>query len=169
MTVRPVSLREAATGPDRLIGLLLLASAALLAAGWTLPVMSVRTAFIFYDEVSIASGAVKLMEGGQYFLFAVIVIFSILFPAAKLLAALYVWYLADLARLRLSRLVAWIEALGKWSMLDVFVIALLVVMIQGTLLSDVALHAGLYAFAAAVLLGMVLTHRLARLVRRLEG
>jgi paraquat-inducible protein A len=166
---RARTLRAAATGPDRLIGVLLLASAALLGIGWALPVMSLRTAFIFYDEVSIASGAIKLLQGRQIFLFAVIVVFSILFPAAKVLAALYVWYLADLSRGRLMRLLGWIEALGKWSMLDVFVVALFVIMIQGSLTTEIALHNGLYAFAAAVLLSMLITQRMSRLAQRLTA
>ena len=54
-------------------------------------------------------------------------------------------------------------------MLDVFVVALLVVAIQGSLISDVVLHAGLYVFSAAVLLSIAAVQRMGVLARRAAG
>src|SRR3546814_279909 len=59
-------------GADRLLGPLLLAAAAALLAGWLLPVMTVRTLLVFYDEVSILTGALRLLESGDVALFLVI-------------------------------------------------------------------------------------------------
>ena len=53
---------------------------------------------------------------------------------------------------RSGRLAAWIKGLSKWSMLDVFVAALVVVAIKVTIVSDVSIHSGIYVFTAAVLL-----------------
>ncbi len=51
-------------------------------------------------------------------------------------------------------------------MLDVFVVALTIVAIQVSLVSDVTAHAGLYVFTAAVVLSMAGLRRLIVLARR---
>jgi hypothetical protein len=38
------------------------------------------------------------------------------------------------------------EAAGRWSMLDVFVVALIVVGVRTSLIDDVSVHAGVYVF-----------------------
>ncbi len=52
-------------------------------------------------------------------------------------------------------------------MLDVFVVALTVVAIEVSLVSGVALHPGLYCFAAAVVLSMTIVWRMTRVARDL--
>jgi paraquat-inducible protein A len=49
---------------------------------------------------------------------------------------------------------------GKWSMLDVFVVAVLVVAVKLGAIADVEMRFGLYAFAASVLLTMFITSRI---------
>ncbi|OQX45604.1 MAG: paraquat-inducible membrane protein A, partial [Candidatus Sedimenticola endophacoides] len=51
---------------------------------------------------------------------------------------------------------------GRWSMLDVFVVALLVVSVKLDAIARVQIHYGLYAFSAAVLITMLVTARVAR-------
>lgn len=151
---------------DRYLGLVLLGSGALLVAGWLLPVMTIRTLLVFYDEVSILEGGLRLLESGDYLLFALIITFTVLFPVCKLALAFLAWSRLHAATPQLSRALGWIEALGKWSMLDVFVIALLVVVIKVSLISDVVIHVGLYIFAAAVVLSMLAVKRVAVLAQR---
>ncbi len=57
---------------------------------------------------------------------------------------------------------------GKWSMLDVFVVALLVVAVKLGAVASVETHYGLYAFGAAVLLTMVITARVIYLAGKIE-
>ena len=128
--------------------------------------MSVRTLLILYDEVSILRGAERLFEDGEYLLFLVVVVFTVIFPAVKLLLAYLVWTRFHVDDPRLASALGRIETLGKWSMLDVFVVALVVVIITVSLVSDVAVHPGLYVFTAAVLLSMVAVRRIAMLARR---
>ena len=59
---KATSLAAESQGLDRFLGLLLLAAAVALLAGWLLPVMTVRTLLVFYDEVSILTGAYRLLE-----------------------------------------------------------------------------------------------------------
>jgi paraquat-inducible protein A len=55
---------------------------------------------------------------------------------------------------------------GKWSMLDVFVVAVLVVAVKLGAIADVEMRFGLYAFAASVLLTMFITARIVALTNR---
>lgn len=149
-----------------IVGVMIALSAALLAAGWLAPIMTVEKLFVLSDDISILGSCWQLFDNGEFFLFGVIFVFSILFPLIKLGVALYLWYLADLERPRFLRSLYWIELLGKWSMLDVFVVALSVVAIQMSLVSDVEIHPGIYLFSAAVALSIVAVGRIASLARR---
>jgi len=57
---------------------------------------------------------------------------------------------------------------GKWSMLDVFIVAVLVVAVKLAAIVQVEMRYGLYAFAASVLLTMFITARVVVLADRVE-
>lgn len=160
------TLAAQAQGADRLLGIGILLTGALLVAGWTLPIMTVDRLLFLEERISILEACAALWSEGEYFLFAVIAVFSIVFPLLKLGAALYLWYRADAASPRLLHSLTWVETLGRWSMLDVFAVALAVVAIQISLISDVAIHAGIYVFTAAIVLSMLAVQRIVRLARR---
>ncbi len=154
------TLHRVSTGVDRLVvGPLLLTALALLVAGIVLPSLTVSTLAILSNSVSILSGLVVLWDDDQYFLFGVLLVFSVLFPAVKLLYGLWVWFIAGQAnRAAVGRL----EALAKWSMLEVLVIALLVAALNVTVISGVLVHAGLYLFTASVILSKLALARIKR-------
>jgi paraquat-inducible protein A len=166
-TVRhPRSLAATARGADRWLGLYFMAVSGLLVAGWTLPIMTVHKLLFFAEEVSILEGARQLWDSGNFFLCLVVLAFSVAFPALKMLVALTLWYGADARGDDLAGLLGWLETFGRWSMLDVFVVALTIVAIQISIVSDVTTHAGLYVFTAAVVLSMAGVRRLVVLARR---
>ncbi len=160
-STHPNSLAATVQGPDRLLGWLLLTAGVLLAIGWVLPIMTVKKLWFLSERVSILQGAAELLRHGDYFLCAVIVVFSVAFPLIKLALALHLWYRIDAGSRALGRSLTWIEQLGRWSMLDVFVVALLVVAIQASLISEVAIHAGIYVFTGAVVLSILAVQRMA--------
>jgi paraquat-inducible protein A len=162
----PRSLAAAATGADRFLGALFLVAAALLVAGWTLPIMTVRRLLFLAERISILEGIGVLWDSGDYFLFAVVLVFSVAFPAIKIAVALLLWYGADARGPRLGRSIDRLEALGRWSMLDVFLVAITIAAIKVSLVSDVTSHAGLYVFTLAVVLSMAGVRRLLALARR---
>jgi paraquat-inducible protein A len=162
----PGTLAADSRGLDRFLGLLLLASAAALLAGWLLPVMTVRTLLVFYDEVSILTGAFRLLESGDYAIFVLIVLFTVVLPVGKLIFAWLAWSRLRVDDPRVHRTLRWIEAIGRWSMLDVFVVAIVVVVIKLSMVSDVKIHSGLYVFITAVVLSMIAVHRIAVLAHR---
>jgi len=107
---------------------------------------------------TILSGVIKLWLDGWWPLALVILVASIGIPFAKLL--ILTWLLVSArrgsaarrrARTRLYRLV---EAIGKWSMIDIYVGALLVGLVQFEPIATVAPGPAAIAFAAVVVLTM---------------
>lgn len=81
--------------------------------------------------------------------------FSLVFPFLKLLGLAMSWY-APLRRIRRGRLLSVLGALGRWSLLDVFVALVMIVLAhdQGRLFVT-GVKPGLGLFLAAILLAMV--------------
>ncbi|HMB77740.1 MAG TPA: paraquat-inducible protein A [Kiloniellaceae bacterium] len=152
-------------GRNWALGSLLVTAAASLLAGWIMPVMTVETLFVFNDQISILGACFHLLEDGELPLFLIVLVFTVIFPATKLAFAFDAWVRLRRADAKLLRSLHWLESLGKWSMLDVFVIALLVVVVKLSSVSDVTVHLGLYVFALAVILSMVSVKAIAVLAR----
>jgi len=137
----------------------LLASAAVLyVPANLLPVMYTNTVFDD-DSDTIMSGVVSLVNNGSWPLGLLVFVASICIPLLELvaMAALLVSVIRRspghaLQRSRLFRLV---EFIGRWSMLDVYAISLLVALVQ--IRSLAFIHAGLGAicFCAVVVLTML--------------
>jgi paraquat-inducible protein A len=137
-----------------LIFVLTVSAAVCLVLGLTLPVMKLTRLYFWTDTHSIVSILSALYETGETFLASVIFVFSILFPAIKLL---YIAMAGTLITFDPSRRSHWfrrIEWLGKWSMLDVLVLALLVFYAKANDFADAVTLPGIYFFAASVVLTM---------------
>jgi paraquat-inducible protein A len=107
-------------------------------------------------QVSIAGGIGTLLREGEIAVGLVLLIFSIIFPIGKLGL---LWAIAQAKQRNEFKpeLTNLIDRLGKFSMLDVFVLALLVIALKklpGG--SKIELGFGAYMFAASVLLSMVI-------------
>ncbi|MBT5414190.1 MAG: paraquat-inducible protein A [Rhodospirillaceae bacterium] len=150
---------------DRLIGPGLTASLALIVAGWLLPFMSVTSFFVFSGEISILDAMIQLVEAEELALAAIVALFTIVFPLAKFALAARLWATASPGDPAALRLAGWLEDVGRWSMLDVFLAALLIVSIKTSGLAGMAVHAGVYFFAGGVVLSMLLVRRLTRRLR----
>jgi paraquat-inducible protein A len=151
---------------SRVLLVLTVLAGLLLGAGLVLPVITLEKFLVVTNTFSIVSGTWHLLEQGQVVLFVLIATFSIVLPVLKLAVLLRV-----LAGTRqsavLHKALEWIHRFGRWSMLDVFVVALMVVTVKLGAIADVTTHYGLYAFAGAVLLTMIVTARVVQLVDRL--
>lgn len=151
--------------PKRIdIVVLIVLSTVLLIVGLILPILTVRKLWE-NNTYSIISGVGNLWVEGYYVLAVIIFIFSVIFPIAKLLALSAVWFvkLRDEQR---KTLIYWMEIFGKWSMLDVFVSAILIVWIKLGSLASAKAENGIYFFAASVLLTMVVSSLLSAIVKR---
>lgn len=145
-----------------LLRLALLLATALMVAGVFAPLMTLQKFYLFENQLSLWSGLRQLLEQGRWALLLIVGGFSVLLPLLKLLL---LWRLLQpaCATPSLSRWLQWLHLYGKWSMLDVFVVAVLLVAVKLGALAEVKIHAGLYAFSTAVLLTMAITARVSRL------
>jgi len=134
---------------------MLMAGAALcLLLGLTLPVVKLTWLYFFDNRHSIISIIWVLFQDKEWLLSGVLIIFSALFPLIKLsyLLVLYLRRLNDI--LPSEKLLFILSWLGRWSMLDVLVLALIVFYTKQTGVADATVLPGIYFFAVSVLLTM---------------
>ncbi len=141
------------------IPVLLCVSAGLVLVGQTLPVVRTDRLLDGMQSYSILSSVQALYRDSQVGLAAIVFSFSIAFPLLKLVTLGYLWWQAhDEPPSPAPMLV--LRALGKWSMLDVLVVAVMVVVIDLGILADTSAEYGVYVFGGGVLLSMLTTHAL---------
>lgn len=140
----------------------------LLLLGLTLPLMDAQAGVLWTrweSSYSVWAGVVALWDQHEQLLAIVVFFFSMIFPVLKLGALTAIWYVR-LAEEQRTLLLHWLEALGKWSMLDVFVVAILIVLVKLGPLADVRPRSGIYFFCAAILASMLSSMYIDRLARR---
>lgn len=162
------SLAAQARGVDRLVSLALFASATLLIVGWLVPIMTVRRLLFFEERISVIQALEVLWERGQFLLFFIMLIFSMLLPLVKLFLALILWRAVDARRKKFETSLKRAEILGRWSMLDVFLIALAVAAVNLSLIANVHLHWGLYALVGGIVLSLIATTRMSIIAARIR-
>ncbi|MAX56303.1 MAG: paraquat-inducible protein [Alcanivoracaceae bacterium] len=109
---------------------------------------------------TIAEGIWQLFDAGMPGIAIIVMVASLLVPFFKVLVLAVVYWRAPtesqpLTSTRAYRLVYWV---GRWSMLDVFVVALLVALVQFGNLANVQPEPGILAFGIAVVLTMLSAH-----------
>ena len=152
---------------DQAIGPILLLSAGLLVIGWFSPVMTVNQFLFLEEEISVFNSLLTFAIHGEILLLAVVFLFSVLFPAAKIISSYLLWYQYDGTTDCFQQRVRMLQGIGKWSMLDVFLVALVVAAVKVSIIGDIYLHWGLYSFAGSVLLAMIALSRLTTLAHRM--
>jgi len=134
---------------------LVVAATVCLVLGLTQPVIKLTYLYFWSETYSLAAIVARLFEEGEFFLCGVIFLFSIVFPALKLIYLLAAFVLRPSGASAYGRFHASISWLGKWSMLDVLVLALVVFYAKSTSLSDAIALPGVYLFTASVILTML--------------
>ena len=157
------SLMSRLPGEKTKANVLLLLSFILFLIGIFAPVLTFQKFFIFSSKVSIITGLFQLLSEGYPILFILIFGFSIVLPLFKLLLLFGLVNGLIHNPERNTKILHLIAQYGKWSMLDVFVAALLIVTVRLGAMADVKVHFGLYAFAASVILTMIATSRVVKL------
>ena len=142
--------------------ILVIVSAIFLFIGLNLPVLTVRKLWE-KNTFSILSGIINLWNGKYYFLSVIIFFFSIIFPIVKL-ATLFVIWSVKLKDGQRKWLLYCLELLGRWSMLDVFVTAIIIVSVKLGALASAKAEYGIYFFVIAILLAMLVTNFQSNLV-----
>ncbi|RZI79381.1 MAG: paraquat-inducible membrane protein A, partial [Pseudomonas sp.] len=107
---------------------------------------------------TIMSGVITLMHHGMLPIAAVVFIASILVPTFKLVGIGLLLYSVQRHQPLSARQRIWmyrfIEFIGRWSMLDIFVIAILVAVVNFGRIASVEANLGAIAFACVVILTM---------------
>ena len=127
----------------------------LLGAGVWAPILTLKKLYFVHNTFSIISAINQLLADGRYVLFLLIVVFTLVLPGCKIAVLCTAWNSPRSPTKQ--RCVEWLHAIGKWSMLDVFVVAVLIASIKLGAVASVEIHYGLYVFASAVILMMIVT------------
>ncbi|KQW91797.1 paraquat-inducible protein A [Massilia sp. Root418] len=137
---------------------LLLGAAILYIPANLLPVMYTHSLF-GKDDDTIISGVVYFWNSGSPALAAIIFIASIVVPVAKLGALALLAYTSQRGSRWRPRqrtvLYRMVEFVGRWSMLDIFVITLTVALVRFSSLAVITAGPGALAFCAVVVLTML--------------
>jgi paraquat-inducible protein A len=137
-------------------------------AGILMPILTISRLWILTDEVSVISGLWQLLEDQQYFIFLLIFVFSIVLPVVKLYYLFMLSTKNTIHTQSYSRHLHLMHRYGRWSMLDVFVVAVLIVTVKLGALADIAIEPGMYFFTAAIVLLMLITSLMVSLESKLE-
>lgn len=114
-----------------------------------------------YSESTVWDGVVQLANTNQWLIAAIVFLASMVIPVLKL-AGLF--FLVISSKLRMgrrlrgrTRIYKFIDRIGPWAMLDVFLLAVLVSLVKLGTWATVLPGPGLLAFAAVVVLTMLAT------------
>jgi paraquat-inducible protein A len=139
------------------LNLLLFMTIATYGVGLFGPLFSVSKFFVFSNTVSLASGLQDLFREKEMVLFALIFGFSVVFPILKLGLLFRILNGQNQNRKQQAHQLHLLAQFGKWSMLDVFVVAVMLVGLKLGPIANVKIYYGLYAFAGSVILSMLIT------------
>jgi paraquat-inducible protein A len=140
---------------------LVIAAAILFIPANAFPVL-VTTTFGTTESSTILGGVVFLYKEGSWVLALIVLVASVVVPLGKLLALMYLMITVQRGSLKSNhdrtRLYRLVELIGRWSMLDVFVVAFIVALVQLDPLMSVAPGIGVMYFMVVVVLTMIAAH-----------
>ena len=123
-----------------------------------LPIMTFDS-FIGVSESTILGGVIELFQNDMYFIGAVVFSASFIVPLFKLFSLLYLLIsmgrkdsLTQKSKIKLFHI---IEVIGKWSMLDIYVITIMAGLVDMGLFIQIKGGAGATFFAATVIITML--------------
>ena len=104
---------------------------------------------------SILSGTLELLMHGNWLVGGVVLLFSIVFPLTKIVLLLELSLLEFLHRRHKAATLRIMEHVGKWSMMDVMLLAFLVMLVKLGNLVEFQFGPAVIAFIACVTMSMV--------------
>jgi len=151
-----------------MIVVMLLASLGFFVAGVFLPFTSVTKLWLFENQISVYRGLIVLWQGDELFLFLILFVFTVCFPFVKINALLALWLYPGLTADRAKTFFKFVSNLGKWSMLDVFIVAILVLTVKSAGVANIKVGDGFFLFFISVMLTQFASLWTGRAVSRLE-
>jgi paraquat-inducible protein A len=152
---------EAATPPpisafrNFVLSFLIILATVFFALGIILPSIRFTTIYVWTNEHSIATIIWALYDSQEIFLCVVLFLFSILFPFLKLFYLLTLVTSPDIPPEFRKKSIATMEWLGRYSMTDVMVLALMIFYVNSSGYTEARVLPGIYFFAASALITML--------------
>jgi len=161
------SLLNAHARAGRVIVLMLVLALGFLLAGIFRPFTAVTKLWLFENQISVFKGLVVLWQGSELFLFLILFVFTIIFPFVKITSMLVLWLRPRLDSAQARQIFHFVSHMGKWSMLDVFVVAILVLTVKSGGLAQIKVEDGFFLFFLSVMLTQFASLWTGRVVSRL--
>ena len=122
-----------------------------------------------FESKGVMGSIIKLYEGGDIVVALVIFLFSVFVPVLKVLSLLIVslFLQSNFAH----GIIKFFKMIGKWSMVDVFVVAVLLVYLTANKgdVSRAEIEVGLYFFLAYVIVSMLVSLSADKMLHKLRG
>lgn len=118
-----------------------------------LPILEVERFGQRYTS-SILTGTIDLFHEGEWFVGTVVLLFSVVFPLTKIVLLIELSLVGMLKRQHRAITYRMMETLGRWSMMDVLLLAFLVMLVKIGTLVEFHLGPAVLAFVACVALSM---------------
>ena|SRR3990172_3360462 len=151
----PAPSARASTLRNFVLSFLIILATVLFALGIILPVIRFTTVYVWSKEHSIATIIWALFENEEYFLTVVLFLFSIFFPFLKLFYLLTLVTSPDIPPEFRKKSISTMEWLGRYSMTDVMVLALMIFYVNSSGYTEATVLPGVYFFAASALITML--------------
>lgn len=137
-----------------MLSFLIIVATVFFALGIILPVIRFTTIYVWTNEHSIATIIWALFENQEYFLTVVLFLFSIFFPFLKLFYLLTLVTSPDIPPEFRKKSISTMEWLGRYSMTDVMVLALMIFYVNSSGYTEATVLPGVYFFAASAIITM---------------
>jgi len=165
-----VSISNDGARATRLLWYLLIAATVLLCIGFFAPMLTLSKFYFFENSFSVVGGIYSLVTDGQLLIGIVVMLFSVCIPIFKLYLLFKILASSEeYLSVQKKRYLQLMHEYGRWAMLDVLVVAILIVTVKLGAIASIQVHWGLYIFGLAVALIMYLTHKVTQLFNENAG
>jgi paraquat-inducible protein A len=134
------------------LSFLIILATVFFALGLILPTIRFTTVYVWTNEHSILTIMYALFENQEYFLCAVVFAVSVFFPFLKLFYLLTLITAHDMPDDFRRKSFATMEWIGRYSMTDVMVLALMIFYVNSSGYTEARVLPGVYFFAASALM-----------------
>lgn len=151
----PAIASGASSARSIVLGFCIILAAVFFALGIILPVVRFTTIYVWTNEHSIATIIYALYSSQEYLLCALLLAFSIVFPFLKLFHLVTLVASPGLPAHLRPKSISTMEWLGRYSMTDIMVLALLISYVNASGYTEASVEPGVYFFAVSVLITML--------------
>ncbi|MDZ4849878.1 MAG: paraquat-inducible protein A [Pirellulaceae bacterium] len=106
-------------------------------------------------QTSLLEGSLELLQHGSLFVGVVVILFSIVFPLVKIIGLLELSWFGIIKRPHQAAMYRAMEMVSRWSMLDVMLLALLVMIVKLGGMIEFHLGPAVFAFVGCVSMNML--------------